>query len=295
MHLAALGDVVVERLDLRLEEVGCRAGNRDDGGVGGDGFLLNQHELLDGEVVLLHLFDRRAEPAAIGRGDVLLAVALGEIHLPGGAGDDLDQRVGEVLFIRGGHALGAALVFEQDRRQRLDLCRAGARRLAVGIDVLRRQPGRLILILLQSILVEVLAIVALEDGDPHRFLELLQDPDGLIRQAVNLVRGQIPALALARAEVIDRDEDREEHDHADDRHGAVSGAAALVEGGDVAPLTRDVDEDAGKTGPRRVSRVLIPGRVDRRDAEKRNAANQQRAENEDGSNPADDAQDFLHD
>ena len=66
---------------------------------------------------------------------------------------------------------------------------------------------RLILILLQPILVDVLAIVALEDGDLHRLLELLQDLDGLIGQAVDLVRGEIPALVLARAEVVDRDED----------------------------------------------------------------------------------------
>ncbi len=219
----------------------------------GIGFLLDQHQLLDSEVVLLHLLDRRAEPAAIRRRGVLLAVSLGEIHLAGRAGDDLDQGVGQLLLVRGGHALGAALVLEQDRRQRVDLRGAGARRLAIGIDVLRRQPGGLILILLQPILVDVLPIVALEDGDLHRFLELLQDPDGLIRQAVDLVRGQIPALALARAEVVDRDEDAEEHDDADDRHGAVSGAAPLVEGGDVAPLAGHVDQHRrpGPPTPRR--------------------------------------------
>ena len=186
-----------------------------------------------------------------------------------------------------GDALGAALVFEQDRRQRFDLRRSGARRLAVGIDVLGLELRGLVLVLLQPILVDVLAIVALEHGDLHRFLQVLEDLDRLIRQAVDLVGGQVPALVLARAEVVDGDEDAEEHDDADDGHGAVPGAASLVELGDVAPLAGHVDQHRDQARPRGVGRVLIPVRIEHADRD--GAEHQHRAD------PTDDAENFLHD
>ena len=54
-----------------------------------------------------------------------------------------------------------------------------------------------------------------EDQHLQRRVELREHVAALIRQAELLVRGQVPALVLPRADVVDRDEDAEHDEDAD--------------------------------------------------------------------------------
>ena len=73
-QLAALREIRLQLGDLRLEEIGLRAGDDDDRGVGRN-VLLQQHERLGDEVVRLQLFGDAAVAGAVRSGDVALAVA----------------------------------------------------------------------------------------------------------------------------------------------------------------------------------------------------------------------------
>jgi hypothetical protein len=110
-HLAAAGDVLVQRVDLRLQEVGLRPGDDEHRGIGRHFPRLRQHQRLDAIVVGRERLRQVAVArAAVRVRRVLLAVSLREVHLARRAGHRLDERVGDGLLVAAGGALGAVLV-----------------------------------------------------------------------------------------------------------------------------------------------------------------------------------------
>ena len=100
---------------------------------------------------------------------------------------------------------------------------------------------------------------------PERRIELRDDVAALVRQAELLVRGQVPALVLPRADVVDGDQDAEHDEDADAGQRAVARLAPREHLRDLAPLAERVGEHADQAGPRQVVGVLFlaPGRPKR--------------------------------
>src|SRR5438445_7427 len=116
--------------------------------------LLRDHQLVDGVVFAAERRRNRAVAVAIGlRRGFLLAVPLGEVHLPLLSRHHLDDAVGDLLLGIIGDALGASFVIEDDRAVLLNLILLGDRRLLVGIDVLGRDFLRRVLVFLDLVLI----------------------------------------------------------------------------------------------------------------------------------------------
>ena len=135
-QLALLVEVLLERIDLRREEVDLRPAMTTTDASSGTGTGLREHDLLDRVVLAAERARRsRCSRRALRSVLVLLAVALREVHLPLLAADHLDDRVGDVLFAVRRDPLGSSLVVDDDGAVLLDLVLLGDRRLLGGIDV----------------------------------------------------------------------------------------------------------------------------------------------------------------
>ena len=259
-HLARRLEVLLERLDLRREEVGLRPGDDHHRGIGRHGALLRQHQLVDPVVLASERRGDGVVTVAIGRAGVALAVSLREVQLLLLSAHDLDDAVGDVLLVVGRDALGAAFVVQDDRPVLADLVLSGRRRLLVDVDVFGGHLLRQILIFLQLVLKPRKLRFLVEHQNLQRRIELHDDVLALIRQAELLVRGEVPAFVLPRADVVDRDENAEHSEHARGRERAVAGLPPREDLHDFAPLTERVRQHADEAGPGEVVRVLLFGR-----------------------------------
>ena len=220
-QLARLLEVLLQRLDLRREEIGPRACDDDDRRLVRYGALLSDDHFLDRVVLAAERRGDGVVAVAVGRDGVLFAVALREIDLPLLPGDHLDDAVGELLLVIRRHALGAAFVVEDDGPVLLNLILLRQRRLLVRIDVLRRHLLRHVLVFLELVPVARKLRFLREHEHLQRRIELREHVAALIRQAELLADRQVPALVLPRPDVVDRDEDPEDDEHARRRQRAV--------------------------------------------------------------------------
>ena len=211
---AASGEVLLEGLDLAREEVGHRPGDDDRRRLVGHGGGLREHELLEAVVVALERLGDGAVAVALAAGRILLAVALREIDHPLLAGRRLDEGVGDVLLLGLRDALDAALVLEHEGAGRGDACGLGPGRLAIEVHVLDRQLLALVGVFLEPVLDAVEARGQVVDRELGRCVEAAQHLQRLLRQAEDLVGGEVPPLVLPDAEVVERDEDRQHRDDA---------------------------------------------------------------------------------
>ena len=113
------------------------------------------------------------------------------------------------------------------------------------------------LVLFQSVLEAGKVGFLDEHGQVQRRVELLEHLPTLVRQAERLVGGEIPALVLPRADVVDGDQNAKHHQDADAGQCPVARLAAAERIGDLAPLPRAVGDDAGQPGPHQVRHVLF--------------------------------------
>jgi hypothetical protein len=258
--------------------------------------LLREDQLLDDVVLALQRLRRGHVAAAFVRHRVLLAVALREVDRPRLTADRLDERVRDVLLLRGGHALRPPLVADDDLAVVAHLVLRGDRRVPVDVDQLQLDLLRQARVLLQQVAEGVDADRLIrrrqKAHDLDRRIELRDDVAALVGQAELLVLGEVPALVLALADVVHGDQDAEHDHHAGGGERAVARLAAAEHVGDVPPLAGHVDEDADEAGPREVEAVLVPlgrqvgaGRSGHPDCD--------RGEHERCAQPADDAEDSV--
>jgi hypothetical protein len=232
-----------------------RSGHHEHGRIVGHRARLRDGDFLDGVVLASQRAGDGVVAVAFSRSRVLLAVPLGEVHLSLLARHHLDHRGGDVLLVVRGGALGASLVVEDERAGRR-LIGLRDRRLLVGVDVLGADVLRDVLVLLQLVAVAREVEILGEHRDLKRRIELGQHAARLIGQAELLGGRQVPALVLARADVVDRDEDAEDDEHAGSRQGAVPRLAVRKDAYHLAPFAGGVGEDADEAGERHRLRVL---------------------------------------
>ena len=195
---------------------------------------------LAGEEEVLHLvvglLDRAldlAQPGLLGAGQVLLAVALEEVDDALALAGDADQPVGELLLLDVGDLLFLELArlgrgLQDDGAVGLDPEALGEHRVAVGIDDLPGElPFRAGRVLLEQVLGRPLAGVGSGEGrglDRHR--QLAHNLDGLGRQAVAAVLGQVHPPVVAGGHDLDQRDHAEDQDDHDQRVEPVPGGPA---------------------------------------------------------------------
>ena len=199
----------------------------------------------------------RVVTRTLRRHGVFLAVALREVHLPLLARHHLDDAVRDVLLRIGRHALGAALVAQDDRSVLLDGMLLRDCRLSVRVDVLGFHLFRAALVLPQSIAKSLELGLAVEHQELERCIQLGQDVSPLIGQRVLLRGRQVPALALLLRDVVDRDQDGEHDHHARGRQSALTRLPSREHARDLAPLADRVNDHAGQSRPRQVIRIAV--------------------------------------
>ena len=111
-YLSAAGQVFLQRVDFRREQVNSGPRNYDDGGIGRNSRLLRERQGLDLEVLGAQRRRDAVVAIALAGGRVFLAVSLKEVDLALLAGEHLDEAVGQLLLIGGNDALGSSLVVE---------------------------------------------------------------------------------------------------------------------------------------------------------------------------------------
>ncbi len=260
-QLAGFSEVRRERRDFTGEEIGFRSSDDHDSRVVWHRTGLREHELVDRVVLVAECVGDAFVAVALARRGVFLAVSLREVDLLRPALHDLDDGGRDVLLGVGRDALAAVLVLQQNRSVRLHLVLRGDGRLLVGIDVVGGHLARDVLVFLELVPITLHVVLLREHHDVQRRVELLQDGACLVRETELLGGREVPPLVLPRADVVDGDENAEDHERADDGQRAVAGLAAREQLRDVAPLAEDVDEQADEAGVREVGRVLILRRI----------------------------------
>ena len=244
-ELAAAGDVGVEGLELRWKELGARAGDHDDGRVLRHLALTGEHERLHVVVDLLHGRLRFTEAGPLRRRQLALAVPLHDVHGALAFARQLEEAVRDLLLLGIGDLLRARLGFQHHRAVGLHPVAPGQRRLAIRVD---HAPRELVAaearVLLEEIFGHALArLVAAKER--HRVdlgLEPAEELDGLGREAVSPVLGQVHARVVTEGDRLDEPDDGQQQHHHDRGVQAVPGRAA-AEGATHRPR---IDEKRGQ-------------------------------------------------
>ncbi len=213
-------------------------------------------------------------------------MAAEEVDLLRGGIHHLDQRVGDVLLGVSRHTLGAAHVLDDDGPVGVDLVFLGLHWILVHVNVVNLDLARPVLVGVEARTEPIEVRRLIEHHEPRGRSQAAQQLVRLLRQAVLLVLRQIPSLVAAIRQVVDRDEDAQHDDDARRGNRSVARIPALEERDDLAPLSECVDQDERKSGVGTIRRVLIPLGL--------REANDQRAEDEDDTDPTEDAEDPLH-
>ena len=267
-QLAAVGEERLQRVDLAGQEIDLRPRDHDDGGVIRHAALLGERQAFDLVVVTRQLFGDLAVARPLRAGRVLLAVTLREVDLALLAGDDLDDGVGQILLRRADDPLDLVLVFDGDRAVGLDLLLAREGRFLVGIHILDRHLLRRVRVFVQPIPVRPEAVLLGEDRHLERCVQALEHLHRLRRQRELAGGGQVPALVLARRDVVERRQDRENHEYGRHRNRAEARRPPGEQPGHLAPLAERVQQDADQAAPRQPARVRLPLRLDEEDGDR---------------------------
>ena len=171
---------------------------------------------------------------------------------------------------------------------RLDFGLLRPRRLTVDVHVFDLHVLRLVGVGVETVAEAAEVGVEIVDGELHRRVERLQHLDRLLRQAVGLVLGQVPALVLPDAEIVDCDDDAERDQDADEAHRPVARLPLVEERDDVLPLPEHVDQDADEPGAQDVVEVRQPALKIEAPADADGAEDQRDAD------PPDDADNLFH-
>jgi hypothetical protein len=177
-------------------------------------------------------------------------------------------------------------VVEDQRVVGLDACLLGDVGLLVGVDVLGGNLVRRVGVFLQLVLERGKVLFLRKHLHLQRSIKLGQHVAALVGERELLVRGQVPALVLLLADVIDRDQDAEHYQNADAGHRAVARLASGKRRGDFPPLTDSVKQHRHQAAPRQVIGVLFF----RRHAE----ADRDRDQHHPHADPTDDVEYFLN-
>jgi hypothetical protein len=214
---------------------------------GGDLLLAEQQHVLH---LVLVLRERRLRPREARLSRVLrraLALAGGEADRLLALAGDLDERVRDVLLgVARDLLLLVPALHEEDgpRPARVRGLRLG--RAHHGVHVLDLELVREVLVLLEPVLAPAHLPASLEVGDLDLLLEAGDDLLRLVGEAVALVLGEVPLLAVADHEVVDGAEDAEHGEDDHERVAAVLHLPAPDASGHVLPAQEEVEQHEGE-------------------------------------------------